>query len=139
MMRSWQDGRFKLAAVARLLALRRAEPALFAEGGYEPVVASGPDADQILAFTRRTPDQTLLIAVARFPAGHESGGAPDAILHLGLRGSWRDVLEDRDLSLEDETHARDLFADESPVAVLQLKATRSQRTATRTPHPPPRD
>jgi (1->4)-alpha-D-glucan 1-alpha-D-glucosylmutase len=39
---TWHDGRLKLALTSALLAHRRAHPALYAEGSYEPVAASGP-------------------------------------------------------------------------------------------------
>jgi (1->4)-alpha-D-glucan 1-alpha-D-glucosylmutase len=41
MLEGWHDGRLKLALTATLLAHRREHPALYAEGAYEPVAASG--------------------------------------------------------------------------------------------------
>ena len=40
-MPQWRDGRIKQALIARTLALRRAVPALFAEGSYEPLDVRG--------------------------------------------------------------------------------------------------
>src|SRR5206468_6951706 len=66
-MRSWRDGRFKLAAVLSILALRRKEPELFSEGSYEPISAQGDRADEICAFWRQQGDAVMLVAIARFP------------------------------------------------------------------------
>ena len=52
----------KQAWVARLLRLRSDTPALWEKGRYEPVVAIGPRAANILAFTRRHGEATLLAA-----------------------------------------------------------------------------
>jgi len=51
----------KLALIRRLLALRRAHPALFAKGSYERAGVIGSDA--ILAFTRRSGRSALHMAV----------------------------------------------------------------------------
>ena len=51
----------KFRLIADLLALRRAEPALFAEGDYQPVAVEG--SDRIFAFTRRRGDAMLKVAV----------------------------------------------------------------------------
>ena len=44
-LRSWQDARFKLAAMAAILGFRRDAPFLFAEGDYEGLLAEGDGAD----------------------------------------------------------------------------------------------
>ena len=50
---TWRNGRIKQAVIARTLALRRASPALFAEGSYEPLEVRGAFADRVIAFARR--------------------------------------------------------------------------------------
>ena len=116
-MLEWQDGRFKLAATARLLAFRREQPELFQLGGYEPVAASGPDADQVVAFARSHDGADLLVAAARFPARREGEApGPDAALDLPERLAgrrWRDLLRGREAS----TDLRELLA-AAPAAVL---------------------
>ncbi len=57
-------GDAKLALVARLLAMRREYPALFAEGTYVPVAVTGARAGHVLAFRRQAQGQTLLCVVA---------------------------------------------------------------------------
>jgi (1->4)-alpha-D-glucan 1-alpha-D-glucosylmutase len=63
---AWQDGRVKLAVTRVLLALRAREAPLFSDGDYEPCVATGPRAAEILAFLRRKRGRTALTAVQRF-------------------------------------------------------------------------
>ena len=71
-MHSWKDGRFKLATILTLLALRRERPSLFAEGSYEPISAQGERADEICAFYRQQGDAIVMVAVARFPRRREA-------------------------------------------------------------------
>jgi malto-oligosyltrehalose synthase len=59
---NWRDGRIKQAVIARALALRRACPALFAEGGYEPLDVRGTFADRLIAFARRL-DRQMVVAI----------------------------------------------------------------------------
>ncbi len=92
---SWQDGRFKLALTAWLLQLRRASPALFATGGYEPLHVSGSRGDAVFAFARLSGNQTLVTVCRIFP-GEEIG--EDVMVELpeaaqGRQG--RDVLTGR--------------------------------------------
>jgi (1->4)-alpha-D-glucan 1-alpha-D-glucosylmutase len=54
------DAPAKLRLIADLLALRRAEPALFADGDYRPVAVDG--SDRVLAFTRTAGGRTLRVA-----------------------------------------------------------------------------
>ncbi|WP_327738091.1 malto-oligosyltrehalose synthase [Streptomyces nojiriensis] len=73
----------KLALTATLLRLRRDRPELFR--GYAPVLARGPAADHLLAFTRAP---GLLVAATRL--SHRlaaSGGWRDTRLHLPP-GTW---------------------------------------------------
>jgi len=101
------DGRAKLHLVATVLRLRRDRPELFS--GYQPVEATGPAADHVLAFDRGG----LISVVTRLPIGLErAGGWGDTRLELP-RGTFRDVLTDR--------HADPLLArmlSDLPVAVL---------------------
>jgi len=61
----WRDGRIKQAVIARTLALRRACPALFSDGNYEPLGARGLFADHVIAFARRLRDQVFVVIVPR--------------------------------------------------------------------------
>ncbi|HUO21531.1 MAG TPA: DUF3459 domain-containing protein, partial [Caulobacteraceae bacterium] len=102
-MADWRTGGFKLAATARLLALRQSAPALFADGDYRPVTVAGPDADAVCAFTRRAGDQAVLVVAARFPARFRDAAGPDACLETReteIPGAWRDILQARDARLQ---------------------------------------
>ena len=88
LLESWRDGQVKLALVATLLAARRRRAGLFAAGSYEPVEATGPAADRLLAFVRRHRDQALLVVVPRLVA--EAVKEPE---RLQLDGeAWADTV-----------------------------------------------
>jgi (1->4)-alpha-D-glucan 1-alpha-D-glucosylmutase len=127
----WRDGLLKLLVTARLLRLRRAEPALFAGRSYLPLPSRGARARHVLGFVRQGGGRRLLVATARCTARLQApaGALPvaeafeDAMLEapeaLGA-ARWRDVLS----GLRHETRAggaplaaASLFA-ALPVAVL---------------------
>jgi hypothetical protein len=85
MLEGWHDGRLKLALTATLLAHRREHPALYAEGAYEPVAASGPKADHLCAFARGHGEDALLVVAARFPARLEAEPAGGTRSSLGRK------------------------------------------------------
>jgi (1->4)-alpha-D-glucan 1-alpha-D-glucosylmutase len=60
-----RDGAVKLAVTARLLGLRKAQPALFAEGEYIALQSEGPAAAHVVAYLRRREGAALLVAVPR--------------------------------------------------------------------------
>lgn len=62
----WRSGRLKLYLTWRLLALRRAEPALFSGGSYEPLMARGPAAQHVVAFRRRYRGVGTIVATGRW-------------------------------------------------------------------------
>ena len=119
-LKDWRDGQVKLALLARLLALRAAEPALFA-GDYVPVETRDP---RIFAFGRRAGEKVLFVAVPRLVAeAAMAQGLPLPEAALGrdfrlprrLRGlQWRDALTGNEVPPPD---GRALFAD-FPAAVL---------------------
>lgn len=92
---SWRDGRVKLAVTATLLAVRRDHAALFDSGGYEPIAASGPDADAIGAFRRQHHDDEVAVAVARFPGRRDGSGFDPGTTVPLPPGRWIDALTAR--------------------------------------------
>ncbi|HET6182526.1 MAG TPA: malto-oligosyltrehalose synthase [Acetobacteraceae bacterium] len=80
----WRDGRVKQALICRLLALRRAEPALFEQGTYEPLQVEGPRREHLIAFARRAGERFALTLVPRCTATMLNGDAP-----LFAEGAWR--------------------------------------------------
>jgi (1->4)-alpha-D-glucan 1-alpha-D-glucosylmutase len=88
----------KLRLIADLLGMRRADPALFADGDYAPATVAGADAAHVLAFERRHDGRTLRVAVALH--GHrvdaatriafESGHTVAASALFGTGSIWYD-------------------------------------------------
>ncbi len=120
LMKNWRDGRCKLVATAALLARRRVQPELFADGTYEPVTATGAKADEVCAFARRHGEAMLLVVVARFPARRAT--APDwgdTALASPRIARWRDILTGRTVENRsgDDLPVRELLGD-LPVAAL---------------------
>lgn len=70
---NWKNGDLKLAWTHHLLSLRRAQSEVFS-GAYRPLVASGPDADCVVAFLRQGPDASVLVVALRHMAGLSDGG-----------------------------------------------------------------
>lgn len=83
----WPDGHIKLALTQKLLHLRQTHPALFEQGGYEPVGVSGPDSHRIVAFMRRHRTGRLLVVAARHFAPQTGGG------EHWPRGGWQARLD----------------------------------------------
>jgi (1->4)-alpha-D-glucan 1-alpha-D-glucosylmutase len=110
----WRDGRVKQAVIARALALRRAEPALFAEGDYIPLKAEGPAAEHVLAFVRRLGRSACVVAVTRLPA--VLLGA-EAALPLPPAAAWEGTSLPLPQALAG-TALRDMLGDALPVAPL---------------------
>jgi (1->4)-alpha-D-glucan 1-alpha-D-glucosylmutase len=81
------DGRAKMLAMWKLLALRRDQEALFADGSFVPLTARGTRAAHVVAFARRHPAATLIAIVPRLVA--RLGITPPA-LPCG-RGAWGDT------------------------------------------------
>ena len=124
LVRTWSDGRIKQHVLTRLLLDRTASPELYADGSYEPLGPQEPDA-RVLAFRRARGGEELVVAVARLAAGlGRDGELPtgdawgEATLALPA-GSWRSVLDDRDVEIAaGDAALRELFA-KLPVSVLR--------------------
>ena len=125
----WRDGRIKQAVIARTLALRRACPALFADGSYEPLEVRGRFADRLIAFARRLGDQVAVTIVPRL-ASRLLRSEQEILFNAG---AWADTViafDGRDLrnlfaavgTLEGSIHVGALFS-KFPVAVLISRAT----------------
>ncbi len=85
--RNWRDGRIKQALIARTLALRRACPALFGDGSYEPLEVRGAFADRVIAFARRRGDD-MVVAIVPRAASHMLRTEQDIVFD---RAGWRDT------------------------------------------------
>jgi (1->4)-alpha-D-glucan 1-alpha-D-glucosylmutase len=102
------SGAAKLWVVSRALRLRRARRELFTS--YEPLIATGPAADHVLAFDR---GGAITVATRRPIGLAERGGFGDTSLELP--GSHVDLLSGRDFS--GRVRVADLLAT-LPVALL---------------------
>jgi (1->4)-alpha-D-glucan 1-alpha-D-glucosylmutase len=119
--REWRDGREKLYATSRLLALRRNQPDLFSDGDYQPLEAAGEASKHLCAFARRRGERVLVVAVPRlvhqlYHAG-ETAIWGDTELGLPAPGSWQGVLDGHCFAGCERVYAAELFRD-FPVAVL---------------------
>ena len=70
----WPDGHIKLAWTRHLLQLRAEVADVLTQGGYEPLLVSGPHRDHVIAFARRLGRQAVISAVARSFAPLSEGG-----------------------------------------------------------------
>ena len=113
----------KQSVIARALTLRAALPAVFGEGEYVKLEASGSAAQHVLAFARRHGADIVVTAVTRLAAGllinaplvpREAWG--DTTLTLP-GGDWIDVLNGGRLT--GETISAALLFAKLPVCLLQ--------------------
>jgi (1->4)-alpha-D-glucan 1-alpha-D-glucosylmutase len=113
LLRQWEDGRAKLYLTWRALQRRAADPALFAEGGYEALRVTGTHADHLCAFLRTQGERRLLVVASRDTSVLVDGALapplgpacwPDTRIELpGLDGAvLRDALAGRALQVEDD-------------------------------------
>ncbi|OSC41254.1 malto-oligosyltrehalose synthase [Mycobacterium decipiens] len=100
----------KIRVVSAALRLRRARPDCFL-GEYQPVLATGPAADHIVAFRR---GDDVLVAVTRWTVRLQQTGWGDTVLPLP-NGCWTDTLTGSAAS--GQTPAGELFAN-LPVVLL---------------------
>ena len=107
----------KLALVATLLRLRAETPALFANGSYEPLHATGAAAEGFLGFMRRAGTDRLLFAAALHPASFDAAAWSDTRVHLPKdeRTGWYNLITGQDADPHDPAS---LFTG-LPLAVLR--------------------
>ncbi|MEX2099876.1 MAG: malto-oligosyltrehalose synthase [Acidimicrobiia bacterium] len=103
LLEGWRDGGLKAFVLARGLQVRRAHPALFVGGDYEPLQSEGERAGHVVAFARRDEVTSAILAVPRQP-GALLDGADGAF----WQPDWRDTTLHLPQHLE-ETAWRDAF------------------------------
>lgn len=123
-----EDGRIKLYLTRRALACRREDPALFLDGEYAPLAATGARRGHVVAFARRVDGREAMVAVPLLTAGLSRGadvplgevwGDTQLVLGEGAADArYRDVFTEEILVARD-AHLRlaDVFA-AFPVALL---------------------
>ena len=122
LLRDWHDGRIKLAVAATLLRHRAEQPELYSDGDYQPLLASGPRAEEIAAYARGVRDRHLIVATARYSHRREADGfdeqtqlpIPEAFGH----GPWREILSGRELAASGSSLEPRVLFSHLPVAVL---------------------
>jgi maltooligosyltrehalose synthase len=126
------DGRLKLLLTARLLALRRAAPALFSHGTYLPLEVQGPAAGHVVAYARLHDSGTVIVIGTRLLAGltqNDPAALTDGACWRGSTVSlppsvttqWRDWLTGRGIDLQHDSApvlALDQMLAQWPMAVL---------------------
>ncbi|MBC9881880.1 malto-oligosyltrehalose synthase [Bradyrhizobium sp. INPA01-394B] len=65
LIKSWPDGRLKLAWTRHLLELRNGLPEVFTKGDYQPLEVRGAHADHVIAFARRYGRTAAIVVVGR--------------------------------------------------------------------------
>jgi (1->4)-alpha-D-glucan 1-alpha-D-glucosylmutase len=92
----WEDGRIKLFLLQAALHARRAHADLFTAGSYHAVRASGPRAENVVAFARPAGGDSAVVAVPRLVAGLLQGARlpPEAFADtvLPVTGRYVDVF-----------------------------------------------
>jgi (1->4)-alpha-D-glucan 1-alpha-D-glucosylmutase len=74
MLANWTDGRIKLHVIRSLLYLRRDLAALFTDGSYVPLVASGSRADNLVSWSLRRGSDEVIAVVPRLTLKHAGRG-----------------------------------------------------------------
>ncbi len=135
---AWRDGRIKQALIARVLAFRKDQPALFARGSYQALTIEGRHANHALALIRRDGRERMLVVVTLRASGLLEGQSrpqvarerwdDDTMVVLpadATRIQWIDVVTNR---TQKATAGRIPLADllaGLPVAVLRNELAQS--------------
>ncbi|HTS69812.1 MAG TPA: malto-oligosyltrehalose synthase [Terriglobia bacterium] len=102
LLNRWQDGRVKLFVTSAALNFRTGHDALFLEGTYHAVQASGTKKENVIAFARHLQDTWSITAVPRFsarlalgqrfPIGECVWAASTLVLPSEAPANWVNVL-----------------------------------------------
>jgi (1->4)-alpha-D-glucan 1-alpha-D-glucosylmutase len=128
------DDRMKLYTSATLLRFRRERAAIFQDGGYEALTASGAKAQHVFAFARSGAGGQIIVAAPRLvatllpdaeqaPLGERAWGDTRIELPEGAGASFKHVLTGRCTRVDESGGRRALSAAEVfahlPVAFLE--------------------
>lgn len=122
---SLSQGTAKQHLIAKGLALRKAEPALFAKGDYHPITITGARARNAVAFLRRHEGRQVIAIAPRLVYGLGDDEWPcgdfwgDTALRLSASGDakWRNVIDDRAFDAIGTLALAEILSD-APVALL---------------------
>ena len=132
--KDWQSGRIKFALSRQLLAIRKRFDAVFTGGDYQPLAATGPNADEIVAFTRSNARDTIVVVTARlFGRGTNFGRAwpapdrlPQASIKFDSPVTVRSLLAPAEPGQTTQLSLSQLFG-HLPVAILHAESTKARR------------
>ncbi|MDA9421985.1 MULTISPECIES: malto-oligosyltrehalose synthase [Bradyrhizobium] len=132
LIKSWPDGRLKLAWTRHLLKLRSEVADIFAQGDYQPLEVRGAHADHVIAFARRHGRAAAIVVVGRqfapfTQAGREWPALEDFDATIDIKGYTVPGLAGNDLPLAQAF--REFPA--SAIAVRTANAIRSSRRRVR--------
>jgi len=98
----WQDGRIKLFVTSAALNYRRSHEALFLEGDYQPLKATGTKPERVFGFMRHRKEDWAVAAVPRlvtelapagcFPTGEEAWAGRSLLFPQEAPADWVNVL-----------------------------------------------
>jgi len=81
----------KQNVIARLLQLRQQYPDVFIFGDYRPLRLVGPDADDVVAFSRSY-EGFNVVAIARVKGRETAAGGAETYINPPVEGGWHDIL-----------------------------------------------
>jgi (1->4)-alpha-D-glucan 1-alpha-D-glucosylmutase len=128
---NWRDGREKIFVAYKLLKLRRMQPKLFAGGDYQPLEVEGEASGHLCAFSRKSGDKALIVAVPRLVYGLYRGGSTAywGCTEITLpQAGWRNIFTGSRWAGRDRVEVAELLADFA-VCVLVSEATGTGPTA----------
>ncbi len=132
LLRTWQSGSVKLYVTAKALGFRCNKGAVFLEGDYLPLKASGTLNEHVCAFARWYEGEWVMVIVPRivagliafgeFPVGQSVWGRSVISLPAAAPGEWRNVLTGENLGTSRVARGRALLLGDVfrsfPVALL---------------------
>jgi (1->4)-alpha-D-glucan 1-alpha-D-glucosylmutase len=121
----------KMYLIYQALHFRQQQQALFRNGEYVPIAASGSKANHVCAFLRRSPDGGALVVVPRLVVGLTGGETKpplgfdvwrDTSVHLPGRGEsrLRDVFSGKIVETSGSALSVGQVLSEFPVALLEV-------------------
>jgi (1->4)-alpha-D-glucan 1-alpha-D-glucosylmutase len=132
LVKTKDDGRIKLYVIRQALACRTGHRAVFQEGEYVPLEATGPLADHVLAFARMRGPEAAVVVVPRLlarrgiddpPLGAGYWGTETAVVAPAAVGTaFRNVLTGERVSGEDGRLALERLFTNFPLALLIREA-----------------
>ena len=136
LLRNWEDGSIKLYVTSKALNYRKANQALFLEGGYLPLASEGDLREHVCAFARYRGGKGILVIVPRFltylvkageePFGEEVWKDSWMMIPEEITGDqFRNVFTDEMIGVKLQEGKRGVALAEVfkkfPVALLEIK------------------